>query len=287
MPHGGSRDKVQTHGWVVTDEPGRFELVSKHLLNVDHGYQRDHIREGRVNRICSEWSWVSYGVLTVGRRPDETLWVIDGQHRKLAADKRSDIDLLPCLVFDMAEQSAEAKAFLAGNDRGSVTVLDSFKALLAQDDATAVTLRAALTHAGYVVSKSQSAGTVTCIGTLYRAFKRNRRAAHVAWDLAVLVADGQFISERVFGGLFSVETTLERTRKGTLESHRRRFAASTIRELEEYIARSIAYRRKGGEKVCGEGVINFVNFRRKEANWLPSLYGDRPALVEGDEEGGE
>jgi hypothetical protein len=103
----------------------------------------------------------------------------------------------------------------------------------------------------------------------------------------VLVADGQFISERVFGGLFSVETTLERTRKGTLESHRRRFAASTIRELEEYIARSIAYRRKGGEKVCGEGVINFVNFRRKEANWLPSLYGDRPALVEGDEEGGE
>jgi len=39
----------------------------------------------------------------VALRDDNKWFVVDGQHRKLAADQRSDIRELPCLVFETNE----------------------------------------------------------------------------------------------------------------------------------------------------------------------------------------
>lgn len=69
-PHGAKVTKVEAFGWKMIDAPGRFEMIDKVLLRVDHSYQRDTINNKRVNEIASEWSWVSCGTLTVACRPD-------------------------------------------------------------------------------------------------------------------------------------------------------------------------------------------------------------------------
>ena len=107
-------DNIRKYGWKVIDKPGEFYLIPKKDLFVDQEYQRMKINEQRINKFASNWSWIKCGVLTIAIRNDQW-YVVDGQHRKLAADKRSDIKHLPCMVFELNDISEEAEAFVSIN----------------------------------------------------------------------------------------------------------------------------------------------------------------------------
>jgi hypothetical protein len=109
-------DKLSHYKWKTKNNQGEFVMIDKNELFVDHAYQRDKINEVRINAIASDWDWVMCGALSVSER-DGKLWVMDGQHRKLAADKRSDIKMLPCMVFDLDSQQKEAGAFVGLNSQ--------------------------------------------------------------------------------------------------------------------------------------------------------------------------
>lgn len=95
---GGSKiDKIKRYGWKLIDKQGEFMLIEKDELYVDPVYQRSNWNSKKVNDIASAWSWNRCGTLTVAIR-DDKWWIIDGATRKLAADKRSDIKKLPCMV---------------------------------------------------------------------------------------------------------------------------------------------------------------------------------------------
>lgn len=81
---------------MTTHDPGEFRMIDKAALNID---QRNQISESHVQSIANHWSWTAIGMILVSEQADGTLLVLDGQQRKMAADKRSDIQNLPCLVF--------------------------------------------------------------------------------------------------------------------------------------------------------------------------------------------
>src|SRR4051812_44439221 len=107
-PNGRSVSKVEKFGWIIVDKRGVAMDIPKCSLHVDKSYQRDALGSSKILRIAREWSWIACGRLIVGIRPDGSYVVIDGQHRKLAADKRSDIADLPCEVFEVLGPSQEA-----------------------------------------------------------------------------------------------------------------------------------------------------------------------------------
>ena len=124
-------DMVDRYKWVVKDKQGELSMVNKNLLSIDPTYQRKASQE--------LLSWLEsgrglVGVITISRR-NNTLYVVDGQHRVMAAMKRSDITHLPAIIFENDAVKAEAQAFINSNvNRGSLKMIEKFNALLRAGD---------------------------------------------------------------------------------------------------------------------------------------------------------
>lgn len=275
-PQGALLDKAEVFGWEVVDKPGKFMRISKRELHIDHDYQRKRVKHFRVNRIASRFSWRSFLTLGVAQRPDGTYWVFDGQHRKLAADKLSDIDLLPCMVFPVAERTGESKAFLDVNaDRGAVGAFDRFDSLLIQNDPVAHAVKQMVEADGYKIAAGNAQFTVQCVGALSRCVSLDAEAATAAWKAAVEAYGGEPIPDRAMLGLFTFEKHLRKHELGSLsEAKFSQFAARlSPTMIHRSVVETVAYHGKGGPKVCGEAILRLYNRGRR--NTIPSLYADR------------
>lgn len=120
-------------------------------LTIDETYQRSIMAgasQTLIRRIAMFWDWSLCQPLAVARRLD-VLKVVDGQHRLEAARLRGDIDQLPCVITQFANEGDEAAAFVALNQqRRPLTALDLFKAAVAAEDETALAIMRLIGEAG-------------------------------------------------------------------------------------------------------------------------------------------
>jgi len=149
-------DKVSRYDWKLTDSPGKLLWINKHEINIDETYQR-FLLQSRVTAMTAKWSWIACGALVVASR-NGLYWAIDGQHRLAASMRRSDVQKLPCLVFNTESVQQEAKGFLSVNvERKSISVLQRHKAMVVSGDVIAKQVDdelKALNLSGAVSSKS-------------------------------------------------------------------------------------------------------------------------------------
>jgi hypothetical protein len=166
-------DKVARYSWQLVDKPGDMMWISKGELRIDSTYQRDALDE-RVTRITKAWSWIACGVIEVSKRGSE-YWVIDGQHRVLAAMRRSDIQALPCIVFEVAGVQEEAQGFLNANTTTKpITALARAKAMAVAGDPAAELVQKVLAETGlFPLSGGQAAGGVRCMSWCLKKAKEN------------------------------------------------------------------------------------------------------------------
>jgi len=197
---GGGMSKVDRYKWTMKNTKGTFLEIPKNMLLVDASYQRSIRQDGNIAKMTSDWNWISCGTLTVADR-NGVFYVIDGQHRKLAADRRSDIKDLPCMVFASTDHKCEAEAFVDVNQhRASVKRVDQFRASVVCDDVDAIYLNETIKNAGMSVSSSGSKGVIGCIGALAEMVKQDRsefdlvfpllRAMHSETEIYAVVAKG-------------------------------------------------------------------------------------------------
>ncbi len=112
-------------------------MISTDILNVCSAYQRN-LNRSRVNKIVKHFDADAFGSLTVGKRPDGSLWVVDGFHR-LEVAKKLNILKVACDIFLSSGQSHEAKIFRTKNtERASVSSKNVFKARLIEGDPQAI-----------------------------------------------------------------------------------------------------------------------------------------------------
>lgn len=167
--------KVERYGWTVRDKPGTLRWLPKDQINVDRRYQREHDNHRKIIRLASRWSWVACGCINVARRPDGSLYAMDGFHRVLAAMRRSDIEQLPCIVFDVATVEQEAAGYLATNtDRNGLKSVEKFKAKLEAADPLALQVVDLLApHALTYGGTTGDPRTVRCINELERQMAKD------------------------------------------------------------------------------------------------------------------
>lgn len=162
-----------------------IEWVTTRDLSVDESYQRrtdNHASQKLIKSIAANFDWRLFGVLTVSRRPDDTLKVIDGQHRWSAAMMRGDIDQLPCCLsrYDTAED--EAYMFIKANrSRKAMHRLDDFYAAIAAGDDDAQQILEVVTEAGLKVARTGAAaawkpGEIACTASIGTSLRMNGRA---------------------------------------------------------------------------------------------------------------
>jgi hypothetical protein len=167
-------DKNNRYGWTPLDDEGCCIWIDKTKLEVDHSYQRPEARQ-KVLRIAAEFSWRKFGCLVVSLREDDRHVVIDGQHRALAAMKRDDVSLVPCMVFTELQLADEAGAFVGLNTaRKPVSALVKYEAQLIAGDAIAVWVDQTLKALGFERVKTlHAAMQIKCIAELQKMAATN------------------------------------------------------------------------------------------------------------------
>jgi ParB-like chromosome segregation protein Spo0J len=252
-------DKTTRYGWVTKDEPGTLQMLHKDLLQIHPAYQRDVLPE-KVKSITASWSWLSLGALVVGKRGGD-YWVIDGQHRALAAKRRSDIESLPCVVFDTADVREEARGFIDLNTgRKPVTAVAKQKALVAAGDDIAVFIQQECDALGIEIKRTAvHARQIKCVGWCNRRAADNKDVFRkvLAMGAELSQQDNMPIAERVLEGLWLLNA---RCGKGLADERlANRLRAKGARVLLDAANRAAAYYASGGGKVWAEGMLAELN----------------------------
>ncbi len=256
----GGQSKIERYGWKSLDGgPGQMLWIEKEKLLVDHAYQRSEVSEPKVLRIASEWSWMACGVILVARR-DGRLYVYAGQHRVLAAMRRSDITKMPCMVFDVVEAKQEAIAFLReGANRKPLTAADKFKAAVMAEDEASVFVSQLIESAGRVASTTTGPGTVRCVALLQHHAKNNSDDLKRLWPLVVEVCKGNPLHERILDGLMYIELRMPDGQSLTDRIWSDRLRKIGYEVLLISAARMSAAYSVGGAKIWAQGMLEAIN----------------------------
>lgn len=261
-------DKVTRYGWTRKNEPGELAYVAKERLNVDPAYQRD-LKDNKRKRIASNFNWVPFGVITVSRRPDGSLWVIEGQHRLAAAMSRSDIKNVPVIIFDLGGSIMnEATDFLITNtERKALTGIERFNAQIASGDGIAIAVQEMVHNSGRIISSDNSSKSVQCISTIYNCMINDASAMKALWPLICELCESTSINNRFVWGLHYLETRLvdqEGSERSVLESaNRQKLQEAGITKILQAIGDASAYYHRGGETIFARGILNVLNYRRR------------------------
>lgn len=163
----------------------RVQYISKHQLHVEKRYQRRE-KSDHHKKIAAGWDPLLLDVLLVNFR-DGKYFIIDGQHRWLAAKDLDYVDELPCFIFHLA-YNEEAKLFGKHNSkkaRRAITRGESIRADIEGGDAHAAALSELMRDYGFTLCDSEEGLiTISCTSTIENAYEINQEAA--AWVLNFL-----------------------------------------------------------------------------------------------------
>lgn len=250
-------DKKTRYGWVTKDEPGVLKYLHKDALQIHPAYQRDVILQ-KVKEITAQWSWVGAGVIVVGERGGE-YWVIDGQHRVTAAKRRSDITLLPCVVFQTEDVKQEAIAFLDLNTgRKPVSSLGKFKAMIAAGDEAAITVNRVLEELGVTTAPTATKGKeLKSVAWAVKKAGENAEKFKLVMRTAAELSHDMPIQHRLLDGLWYINERLQ----GGISDKRfnERLHSVGARRLIEGANKAAAYFVAGGASVWATGMMEEIN----------------------------
>ncbi|NOG70478.1 DUF6551 family protein [Roseicella sp. DB1501] len=112
-------------------------------LHIDSHYQRNvSTKRGQavIKDIVANFQWPLFQPITITQRDESGYWVIDGQHRMLAA-QQVNIREIPAVLLENLTQAQQARAFAGINGkRVSVNAYAIHHAMIAAEDQISVRL---------------------------------------------------------------------------------------------------------------------------------------------------
>lgn len=132
-----------------------MELVNISDLRVDERYQRD-IKDSWLKQLTRDFDQMLLGVITVSRRKDGSLYVVDGNHRRLAA-KENGMDYIVADVREGLSLEKEAELFYKLNTgQRKTNYNENLRALIAGENDEALRYKQCLDQSGVKYSLKSS-----------------------------------------------------------------------------------------------------------------------------------
>lgn len=257
--HGNVVSKRERYNWKVTDKPGEFHLMDKTDLKVDSSYQRRH-KHQKVMAMAREWSWVSCATICVAIRGDDW-YVLDGQHRVLAALLRDDIKKLPCMLFELETRADEAKSFLKLNtDRRPMSMVDRFKALLMSESHEARVVNELVLSSGRHVASGGAGNYFSAVQQAIKCVKEDEPALRRIWPVLTAICEpDKRITQPLLGGMWYLERHMLQDESLGNTHWKRRMVQVGYETLLETIDRAAAFHAGKGMKVSALGIVQAIN----------------------------
>ena len=253
--------KTQFYIGLKTGSPGQLKWIDKSHIVVCADYQRSKPSPNTIKSIRKNWNWLAFGALMVAER-DGVFYVVDGQHRLLAAMQEPGVQKVPCVVYPTHSIAIEAKSFLEANtSRVTVSAIDKYKAGLAALDPVALNMKAVLEELGIVLVENPKEFRQTCVvSAITRQIKTNVASCESALSVAIDAtrSENSPIRETIFGGLCYLENNLQ---TGSITDERFRSKVATIgaTALHRAALNTAVSLESGGNTSWGRGILNLVN----------------------------
>jgi hypothetical protein len=159
-------------------------------LNVDYapphgsGYARP-LSHGRLTRLRRDWDPMAVGTMVVSRRSDNTLWIIDGNHRRYIAYERG-IPQLPAMVFSNLERAREADLYTKLGTVLGQTPYTRFLSKLVAGDESALEVQRIVEAHDLRIAMQYGDGILQAVARLEWIFARSGSEA-LDWVLGLLI----------------------------------------------------------------------------------------------------
>jgi hypothetical protein len=161
-------------------------------------YQRN-LDVRRVEKIASEFNAAALGAITIVKRPDGTLWIIDGNHRRNAAIRVGHMEMF-AIQYEGLTLAEEAALFLELNSTKQVQAVDRFHASVLAGDKQSVQIAEVLAGHGWTVSMDNRPGkiaSVSALGNIYQGLGiAGRKPGVDLVDEAMAIVTGAWGSNR-------------------------------------------------------------------------------------------
>lgn len=190
-------------------------------LEVDETYQRKE-REGWTSELASKFEPCLAGVITVNRRKNGKLYIVDGRHRREAA-LRAGYTSLPAQVYDGLSLRDEARLFLMLNNQRRVTEGQKLQSQIAAGDPDAIALARMIRRAG-LVPLYDKCGSRRRYG--FRAFSKLKEVIHNNTDRSTGICNKHTVVR--------ILTLLAKTWDGNPESITQRFLLGLDKIVREH-----------------------------------------------------
>jgi hypothetical protein len=188
----------------------RLEHVHVAQLNVDYappngnGYARP-LSQGRLARLRRDWDPMACGPLVISRRSDDTLYVIDGNHRRVIAFEKG-VQRLPALVFSGINRPREADLYTKLGTVFGQTPATRFQSKLVAGDKSARHIVKIVESYGLSIASGKYRETeIKAVARVEFIYARGGEEA-LNWVLGVLTEaypqDSSALAEMILEGAF-------------------------------------------------------------------------------------
>lgn len=140
-------------------------------LKIDRAYQRG-VTKDRVTRMVMHFDPDAFGTITVSKRADGSLYILDGQHRVRTLFEMGWHDqTVPCLVYTGLSVNEEARIFrLMNAESVSPKALDIFRARITEGEEVAVGINQVVNSLGLYITPLPGSVNIQCVSALERVY---------------------------------------------------------------------------------------------------------------------
>lgn len=151
-----------------------IEHIPYNSLHYDERVQREKPVPARVKKLAREWDFDKAGTLHVSQRSDGKYYIVEGNHRRLAAlELGYGTTKARCECHRGLSLEQEAALFLALNDVRPVTAWDKFRVGLEAGDPLPIMVRDTLAKYGLKIGPQANDSTVCCITEVTKIAQRD------------------------------------------------------------------------------------------------------------------
>jgi len=248
------------------DEKFKFtrKRLKPGLTYVDHTYQR------QLRPWKKEYREELAGEVVVNVRDDGKIAIIDGQHRKDAAE-RQGIATIPCKAFKGLTVQDEARLHDELNQQRNQSRFDRFKARLAAGEPVEEEISALMAKHGYrIVASSKSGTACSAVAVLY---KWHARSAEKFGEAIALLAEcfhgeGESLQRKFLEAWFRLVHNNDLDHKRA----KRRFKNHPAAPI---LAKHLYGQSDGRDDLVLNELLRIYNYRLKEGDEREAVKGKR------------
>jgi Family of unknown function (DUF6551) len=252
------------------NEPRKeLEIVQIAELQVDRSYQRD-LNQNLVEKILRDWQMIATDAITVSRRTDGSLWIVNGQHRAAAAALANETEMI-AFVYEGLTVAEEAALRLKANNNRQDTAQERFHGQLTSGNEESLAILRLAEEFGSTVNRSPNKHSgINCVSALEMVFRLDggltlRQVFALLRDANIRLA-GETATEPVLRGL-----------AWFLRQHSHEYERNHLRKRLEVVGINDLLQRARAHQNSLRGsmwvnfyraVVEVYNYRRSEANRL-------------------